>query len=477
MPVRRREVGHAGVAADHQPGVRHQGGQSPRSSRPASTRSAGRPAPRRPRGAAHARAGTPVTTTECPAAAQLRRHRGEALDRPAPRRARRRRDAPRWPRAPGAARPAPARSQVARRRRDPRTRPAAGTTGPPRARPARHGGPSTPASPWRRPPAGAGRAACSSRWLCGPRPCRFTASAGGRPDHGERRQLAGRERPCRTAPVSASQRGQRRRARPGTPPPSGRHGATARSAGTAGEEVAEPERPLDEDRGSARGRRPSRPGGLLRRRHHQLADLAAGRLGQRHSTVAATSSGRLSLASGPGRYCSVRSSKNAVCMPPGTSRVTPTRPAQLGRERPGEAHHAELGGAVGGRVADRLEPERRGDGHDRAAGALAGAGRAARTTATVPSRLTATTRSHVSAGTSASGPQRSMPAAVTTASRPPPARRARPTASSAARPVGQVDDLVLDAGGRCAHGRARAGGRRPRRRRRRRRRRARRSRR
>ena len=45
-----------------------------------------------------------------------------------------------------------------------------------------------------------------------------------------------------------------------------------------------------------------------------------------NSTLWATSSGRLSLASGPGLYCSSRSSKNAVCMPPGMSSVTPTSP-------------------------------------------------------------------------------------------------------------------------------------------------------
>src|SRR5215218_743908 len=60
-------------------------------------------------------------------------------------------------------------------------------------------------------------------------------------------------------------------------------------------------------------------------------------------------------------------------------------------------------------------------------------GSAARTTATVPSRFTATTRSHASLSTSPRSPQASTPAAVTTASRPPWPAATRRTAASASR--------------------------------------------
>ena len=60
------------------------------------------------------------------------------------------------------------------------------------------------------------------------------------------------------------------------------------------------------------------------------------------------------------------------------------------------------------------------------------AGSAARMTAAVPNRLTATTRSHSAAGTSPSAPQRSVPAAVTTASTPPARSISARMASSAA---------------------------------------------
>src|SRR4030095_9052047 len=47
-------------------------------------------------------------------------------------------------------------------------------------------------------------------------------------------------------------------------------------------------------------------------------------------TAWATSSGRLSLASAAGLYCSGRPSKKAVCIPPRISRVTPIPPAVSG---------------------------------------------------------------------------------------------------------------------------------------------------
>ena len=62
------------------------------------------------------------------------------------------------------------------------------------------------------------------------------------------------------------------------------------------------------------------------------------------------------------------------------------------------------------------------------------AGSAARMTAAVPNRLTATTRSHSAAGTSPSAPHRSVPAAVTTASTP-------------AGPLDQRADRVLGGAG------------------------------
>jgi hypothetical protein len=46
-----------------------------------------------------------------------------------------------------------------------------------------------------------------------------------------------------------------------------------------------------------------------------------------NTTVRATSSGRLSRWSGAGLNSSGRPSKNDVCMPPGRSSVTPTRPS------------------------------------------------------------------------------------------------------------------------------------------------------
>src|SRR6478609_6753100 len=86
------------------------------------------------------------------------------------------------------------------------------------------------------------------------------------------------------------------------------------------EQVPEPESPQDQHVGHGQdgsvdeattSSRTSQPGGCCRA----------------INTLAATSSGSLSGASGPGRYCSVRPSKNRVRMPPGTRRVTPTRPA------------------------------------------------------------------------------------------------------------------------------------------------------
>ena len=157
------------------------------------------------------------------------------------------------------------------------------------------------------------------------------------------------------------------------------------------------------------------------------------------------------VASGGGRYCSGRPSKNGVCMPPGTSSVTPTVTGQLGRQRAREADHAELAGAVGGGVGQRAEAERRGDRHDAPVASARRSGSAARTTAAVPSRLTRTTRSQGSAATSV---QR---AAGIGAGRGDDGRpgRWRPVAWSHGRlggpAVGEIDEHVVDVAGGAVH--------------------------
>ena len=186
------------------------------------------------------------------------------------------------PRPPGAARPGPSRSPGAGSRRSDGS---AGTTGPPRPAGSTGRPRARPAATTarrrrrprgrRRPRAGRRAAAASSRWLCGPRPCRFTATSGRPP------------RAASTAPVAqAADRddvvdhplaGQPRaeccgcgqhqaRARPGPAQPA--------QGGDRGEQVAEPEGAQGQDRRS-------RPGRLRRRRDDELAQLAAGRLLQR----------------------------------------------------------------------------------------------------------------------------------------------------------------------------------------------------
>ena len=76
---------------------------------------------------------------------------------------------------------------------------------------------------------------------------------------------------------------------------------------------------------------------------------------------------------------------------------------------------------------------------------------APRTVAAVPSRFTMTIRSQSAPSSFSKGAGKSMPAAVTTASSVPPApSTSRATAASAARGVGQVDDLVRHAVDRYA---------------------------
>src|SRR6185437_16195790 len=112
------------------------------------------------------------------------------------------------------------------------------------------------------------------------------------------------------------ERGQRRRR--GEQHPVGRPGPAQRPhRRQPREQVPEPQRPQDQDYGhelSTDGvitsSRTSQPGGWR----------------SANSTASATFAGSLSFASAGGLYFSSRSSKNAVCMPPGTSMVTPTVP-------------------------------------------------------------------------------------------------------------------------------------------------------
>jgi hypothetical protein len=129
-----------------------------------------------------------------------------------------------------------------------------------------------------------------------------------------------------------------------------RHGSVAAGAvGGAGDPAVQ-HRVADDEHA---GRLPGDPAGQLVE-PARLAVRAAGRVGEQadhghdgstegvtissrtsqpggrvsaNRTVSATARGSLSIASGPGRYCSVRPSKNAVFIPPGTSIVTPTSPA------------------------------------------------------------------------------------------------------------------------------------------------------
>src|SRR5690606_11945314 len=100
-------------------------------------------------------------------------------------------------------------------------------------------------------------------------------------------------------------------------------------------------------------------------------------------------------------------------MPPGTNSVTPTEPASSAaraRVNP-TTPNFDAQYAVASPTAFTPGVEATVTTAPRARSRY---GRAARTTAAVPSRFTATTRSHTSAGTSASRPGTSTPAAVTT---------------------------------------------------------------
>ena len=118
-------------------------------------------------------------------------------------------------------------------------------------------------------------------------------------------------------------------------------------------------------------------------------------------------------------------------MPPGTSSVTPTWPASSvasARVIP-TTPNFEAQYAVASGSARRPSVEATVTILPRLSFS---AGSAARMTAAVPNRLTATTCSHSAAGTSPSAPQRSVPAAVTTASTPPARSISARIASSAA---------------------------------------------
>src|SRR4051794_18726694 len=120
----------------------------------------------------------------------------------------------------------------------------------------------------------------------------------------------------------AGQTGQRRQlgGRRQHAPVVGKGGRQRAPRGDRREQVAQSERPPHEQRqggqldsvaGQTTSSRSSQPAGWL----------------SANSCAAATLAGSFSWASGPGLYFGSRSSKNAVCIPPGTSSVTPTRPA------------------------------------------------------------------------------------------------------------------------------------------------------
>ena len=113
-------------------------------------------------------------------------------------------------------------------------------------------------------------------------------------------------------------------------------------------------------------------------------------------TAAAVSAGSLSIGVRARRYCGSRSSKKRGPHAARDQQGHPDRAGQLGGERPGEADHPELRRAVRGGVADRLDAQGGGDGDDACPGTPAGSGSAARITAAVASRSTATIRSQVS---------------------------------------------------------------------------------
>ena len=133
-------------------------------------------------------------------------------------------------------------------------------------------------------------------------------------------------------------------------------------------------------------------------------------------------------------------------MPPGVSMVTPTWPGQLGRQRAGEADHAELRGAVGGGVGHGPVAQRGGDRHD-----MAVRGHQMRAARPAPRRRSQQVHRHdplpVGRRHVHQRPGWSMPAQVTMASSPPAADGHPFDGGGRRRPVGQVDHLVVGIGG------------------------------
>src|SRR3954447_4020054 len=119
-------------------------------------------------------------------------------------------------------------------------------------------------------------------------------------------------------------------------------------------------------------------------------------------------------------------------MPPGTSMVTPTRSpisTASARVKPTTPNLlAQYAVAAGSALSPSVEATVTTRPRERSR-----YGSAARTTAAVPSRLTAMTRSQASGSTSPMSSQASVPAAVTSASSPPCASATRRTAASASR--------------------------------------------
>ena len=188
-------------------------------------------------------------------------------------------------------------------------------------------------------------------WLSGPRPCRLTARSAPR-GRGRQRRGSGAAVHAVVDRVPSRARDERRERARAREHAAVRRGTRARSARSAGTPVSRSPSPS--------ARRTTSGGGVTARtapsdgRHDQLAHLArpAGGCSAKTTACGDVSAGSLSSASGAGLVLLGRGRRRSgVRMPPGTSSVTPTRPAELGRERAREADDAELARAVGGRVA------------------------------------------------------------------------------------------------------------------------------
>ena len=296
-----------------QPGVRDHARPARRASCPAARAPA---APARRATRAQVPLALPVTTTRWPAAAQLPGDGREPLDRPAPRRRLRAgmddRDAARPPRPAGTASD---RSDGSARHAVVAEQPAPATHLVLLLVPGRAVG---------MPGLGVGERP-QLRRVGGPQqPVRLRAAAVQVDRHlrrldppGRRGQAVGRHAPGRRRrPARSAASARRARPAPGRGP--GKRPAAPRRAGTA---VARSPTPSARRTRITGTRSPSRRAMTSSRTAHPAGWLSA------NSTASATLAGSLRIASGPGLYCSSRSSKNLVRMPPGTTRVTPTCPA------------------------------------------------------------------------------------------------------------------------------------------------------